>query len=89
MPEWLERELTAGLAPVEAPHSLRRRVLAPRRVLPARRVSVFLIAAAMVVLSAGTVWLSARQPVRVSNARWSPAARAPINDHNCGLCHTL
>lgn len=89
MPEWLEHELTAGLAPVEAPDALREYVLGPRRVLPARRVSVFLIAAAMVVLSAGTVWLSARQPVRVSYARWSPATRAQINDHNCVLCHTL
>jgi hypothetical protein len=89
MPEWLERELSAGLAPVEAPDALRERVLRPRRALPARRVSVFLIAAAMVVLSAGTVWLSARQPVRVSNAPWGPATRAPLNDHSCVLCHTL
>jgi hypothetical protein len=89
MPEWLERELAAGLAPVEPPDSLCESVLGPRRALPARRVSVFLIAAAMVVLSAGTVWLSARQPVRVSNARWNPATRAQINDHNCALCHTL
>jgi hypothetical protein len=89
MPEWLERELAAELAPVEAPDALRQRILRPCNVLPARRVSVFLIAAAMVVLSAGTVWLSARQPVRVSNARWSPATRAQINDHNCVLCHTL
>jgi hypothetical protein len=88
MPEWLERELAANLAPVEAPDSLRERVLRPKA-LPARQISVFLIAAAMMVLTAGTVWLSARQPVRVTTARWNAAARAPLNDHNCVLCHTL
>ena len=89
MPEWLERELTASLAPVQAPPELRDQVLRPVRVMPVRSVSPFLIAAAMVVLSAGTAWLSSRQPVRVVNARWNAGARAQINDHNCGLCHTL
>lgn len=89
MPEWLERELKQGLAPVEAPDALRDCVLRRPTVLPARHVSAFFIAAAMVVLSAGTVWLSARQPVRVSSARWSASARTQLNDHSCGLCHTL
>jgi len=89
MPEWMQRELAAGLAPVEAPDALRERVLRPAMAQPARRVSVFLIAAAMMVLSAGTVWLSGRQPVRVTTARWNTAARASGNDHNCVLCHTL
>ncbi len=88
MPEWLQRELSASLAPVEAPEALRERIMRPSA-LPARRVSAFLIAAAMVVLSAGTVWLSARQPAPVRNARWSAAVRAQVNDHTCVLCHTL
>jgi mono/diheme cytochrome c family protein len=89
MPEWLARELNASLAPVDAPAELRERIFRPPAVMPARRVSAFLIAAAMVVLSAGTVWLSARQPARVAPARWSPAIRAQAGDHNCALCHTL
>ncbi len=89
MPEWLERELSAGLAPVHAPEELRDRMFQPRRMTPARRVSPYLIAAAMVMLSVGTVWLSSREPVRVSNARWSVSARASAGDHNCQLCHTF
>jgi hypothetical protein len=85
MPEWLERELKANLAPVEAPEALR--LPLPNRVPSGpgsdRRVSAFLIAAAMVVLSAGTLWLSARQPARIAPTRWK------ANDHNCVLCHTL
>lgn len=81
MPEWLEKELKANLAPVEAPEALRL-PLTNRRGSD-RRVSAFLIAAAMVVLSAGTLWLSARQPARIAPTRWK------ANDHNCVLCHTL
>ena len=82
MPEWLERELAMNLAPVEAPEILGERVLRPRSA-PRRRVSAFLIAAAMVVLSAGTVWLSARAPERITPVRWK------VNDHNCAACHTM
>ena len=89
MPEWLERELTAHLSPAEAPEALAGRVLAGRARLAAVRISPLWIAAAMVVLSAGTLWLSARPPAPVSNARWSASARVQINDHNCVLCHTL
>ncbi|SPE32101.1 hypothetical protein SBA3_1840017 [Candidatus Sulfopaludibacter sp. SbA3] len=89
MPEWLERELTVSLAPVEAPDTLRQRILRPRPAIPARRVSAFLIAAAMVVLSAGAVWLSARQPARVTPARWNAGVRVQLTGHNCVLCHTL
>lgn len=81
MPEWLERELAAGLAPASAPEALRERVLQPRR-MPARRVSAFLIAAAMVVLSAGTVWLSGR-PAQRATPRWN----AQGNASTCLACH--
>ena len=89
MSDWLERELRANLAPVGAPDALRDRVFRNPYVMPAHRISVFLIAAAMVVLSAGTVWLSAREPVRVVPERWNPTVRAQASDHNCTLCHTL
>jgi hypothetical protein len=80
MPEWLERELSAGLAPVRAPEALRDRVLQPRQ-MPARRVSALLIAAAMLVLSAGTVWLSARQPAP-ETTRWNTHGASA-----CSACH--
>lgn len=83
MSEWLERELKVNLAPVEAPEALLASESACPTKTPARRVSAFLIAAAMVVLSAGTVWLSARQPARITPTRFR------ANDHNCVLCHTL
>lgn len=89
MPEWLERELAGSLAPVEAPDVLRERVLRRPAAIPARRISAFLIAAAMVLLSAGTVWLSERQPERVTSTPWNAGLRARANDHNCALCHTL
>lgn len=81
MPEWLQRELSAGLAPASAPEELRERVLRPRGV-PVRRVSAFLIAAAMLVLSAGTVWLSGRQPERAAT-RWN----AQGSTQACLACH--
>ena len=89
MPEWLEKELSQSLAPVAAPEALHQRVFRIPRVLPGRHVSAFFIAAAMVLLSAGTVWLSARQPVRVVPERWNAGVRAQVNDHNCVLCHSL
>jgi hypothetical protein len=89
VPEWLQQELAAGLAPVPAPDALQDRLFRPATAIPARRVSALLIAAAMMVLTAGTVWLSARQPVRSAPARWNPAIRAQLNDHSCALCHTL
>ena len=88
MPEWLDRELSAGLAPVEAPDALQERVFRPAIVMPARRVSVFLIAAAMALLTAGTMWLSTTQPAQVSNPRWNPSSRIQMSDHSCLLCHT-
>jgi hypothetical protein len=87
MPEWLERELAANLAPVQAPEELRDRMFRPA-MMPARRVSAFLIAAAMVLLTAGTMWLSSAQSSRVSATRWSPTSRVQVNDHTCVLCHT-
>lgn len=85
----LEHQLAKCLAPVEAPDALRDRLFRPAIAMPARRISVFLIAAALVLLSAGTVWLSARQPVRVTSLRWNAGVRAQLTDHNCVLCHTL
>jgi hypothetical protein len=88
MPEWLERELAANLAPVQAPEALRDRIYRPPQMMPARRISAFLIAAAMVLLTAGTMWLSSAQSSFSSAPRWSPAGRAQMNDHTCLLCHT-
>jgi hypothetical protein len=88
MPEWLERELAGSLAPVDAPDALRDRTFRPAVTMPARRVSVFLIAAAMVLLTAGTMWLSSAQSSQASARRWSPANRVQLNDHACILCHT-
>jgi hypothetical protein len=88
MPEWLERELAGSLAPVDAPDALRDRVFRPAVTMPARRVSAFLIAAAMVLLTAGTMWLSSVQSPRASAPRWSPVSRVQVNDHTCVLCHT-
>ena len=83
MPEWLERELARELKSVEAPDDLWQRVHAVRGAVTvrgrARPPALFLAAAAMLLLTAGALWL------------WGNPARNPVPQPtasgSCYACH--
>jgi len=85
MSEWLDRQLTAELAPVEAPDELWQRVQAGRlTVVPPRRQGrsplLLVAAAAGLLVTAGAVWL------------WgNPATPTPgrVAQGSCYACHTM
>jgi len=81
MPEWLERELTREMAPVEAPEDLWHRVNARGVTVRGthRPPALLLAAAAMLLLSVGAIWLWGN-PVR------TPVPR-PAASGSCYACH--
>jgi hypothetical protein len=83
MHEWLERELTEQLRPVEAPEELWERVQ-ERFGGPRRQVRWMALAAGLALMTAGTLWLSARVP----SARGIPRPLASADPGTCLLCHT-
>ena len=86
MPEWLQRELSRQLRPVEAPEELWRRVRSgrsvPERRRPKRSPVLLLAAAAMVLTTVGAIWLFGGSPAGVRTASRVGA------EASCYACHT-
>ncbi len=80
MPEWLERELSRGLAPVKAPDELWLRVSSGGAHRRRGRSHVFLAVAAGLLVTVGAIWL------------WGNPARNPASQvaaqGACYSCHT-
>ena len=85
--DWLELELAHGLAPVEAPGELWKRVrwasdLAPRP-RPRRSPALMLAAAAMVVATVGAIWVFGASPTG------APSPNRVSAQASCSACHTM
>lgn len=84
MSEWLELELADQLAPVEAPDELWGRVRRGRapQPRPRRPPALWLAAAAMVVATAGAIWLFGASPAG------APSPNRVSAQVSCYACHT-
>jgi ferric-dicitrate binding protein FerR (iron transport regulator) len=86
MADWLELELAHQLAPVEAPDELWGRVREARNPAPSprprRSPALWLAAAAMVVATAGAIWLFGASP------SGAPSPNRVSAQASCYACHT-
>ena len=89
MPDWLELELADQLAPVEAPDELWGRVRGSAhgargpatRPRPSRSPALWLAAAAMLVATAGAIWLFGASPAG------APSPNRVSAQASCYSCH--
>jgi hypothetical protein len=84
MRDRLEIELAEHLRPVEAPEELWERIQETTAVAPRRQIRWMALAAALGLMTMGTLWLRAGGPGN------RPASRPPFNSAatDCAQCHT-